>query len=238
MANAGRHTAMYSAPSAPGVEYCTHSPLCVMTASPAPTSSTPSRVVTRSEPRRTTVYSSNSGVCPGSTQPPGLFIRATLHAAVFELTRPMNSSILLGLLPAASMTEGCLMCVGMRGVYLLRDPPLDGAQHMRALGFRQLVPLRNLVHLLQAAATTRRSRMLRHEDRMIPPRRLLPVISRKRRRQPLGDELRAMLHHGRQAPRLDVRTLASDQLELAAEGGGGKPAKDFVDVDHERSNAI
>ena len=38
MENAGKHTAMYSAPSAPGVEYCTHSPLCVMTASPAPTS--------------------------------------------------------------------------------------------------------------------------------------------------------------------------------------------------------
>src|SRR5437763_10715895 len=115
MANAGRHTAMYSAPAAPGVEYCTHSPLCAMTASPAPTSIAPSRVVTRSDPRRTTVYSSNSGVCPGSTHPLGLFIRATLHAVVFELTRPMNSSILFGLLPAASMTDGCLMCVGMRG---------------------------------------------------------------------------------------------------------------------------
>src|SRR3954447_21111078 len=88
-----------------------------MTASPAPTSITLSRVVTRSEPRRTTVYSSNSGVCPGSTHPLGLFIRATLHAEVFELTRPMNSSIRFGLLPAASMTDGCLMCVGMRRVY-------------------------------------------------------------------------------------------------------------------------
>ena len=67
------------------------------------------------------MYSSNSGVCPGSTQPLGLFMRATLHAAVFELTRPMNSSMRFGLLPAASITEGCLMCVGMRRVYLLRD---------------------------------------------------------------------------------------------------------------------
>lgn len=30
--NAGRHTATYSAPSAPGVEYCTHSPAFVTTA--------------------------------------------------------------------------------------------------------------------------------------------------------------------------------------------------------------
>jgi hypothetical protein len=30
--NAGTHTAMYSAPSAPGVEYCTHSPAAAITA--------------------------------------------------------------------------------------------------------------------------------------------------------------------------------------------------------------
>src|SRR3954452_8510894 len=119
-----------------------------MTASPAPTSITPSRVVTRSEPRRTTVYSSNSGVCPGSTHPLGLFIRATLHADVFEFTRPMNSSILFGLLPAASMTEGCLMCVGMSGVYLLPDPTLDDAQDVFDLAIGQRMPLRNLMHLL------------------------------------------------------------------------------------------
>ena len=41
------------------------------------------------------------GVCPGSTQPLGLFIRATLSSSVFELTRPMNSSMIFGLLPAA-----------------------------------------------------------------------------------------------------------------------------------------
>ena len=32
MENAGRQTAMYSAPSGLGVEYCTHSPACAMTA--------------------------------------------------------------------------------------------------------------------------------------------------------------------------------------------------------------
>ena len=129
------------------------------------------------------------------------------------------------------------MCVGMRGVYLLRDPALDHAQHMCALVLGQFLPLRDLVHLLQTSAATRSRRMLCHEDRMIAPRRLLPVIPRKRRRQPLGDELRAVLHHRRQTPRLDVCALASDQFELAPEWGGGEPAKDFVNVDHARSNA-
>src|SRR3954469_11708452 len=142
-----------------------------MTASPAPTSITPSCVVTRSEPRRTTVYSSNSGVCPGSTHPLGLFIRATLHAEVFELTRPMNSSIRFGLLPAASITDGCLMCVGIPGVYLLRDPTLDDAQHVSGLRLGQRPSLDDLVDLLQTAAATRSRRMLRNEDGVIPPRR-------------------------------------------------------------------
>ena len=59
---AGRQTATYSAPSAFGVEYCTHSPFGQITACPARISVKPSRVVTRSMPRSTIVYSSNSGV--------------------------------------------------------------------------------------------------------------------------------------------------------------------------------
>src|SRR5262245_666780 len=58
---AGRHTATYSAPPGSGVLYCTHSPGLVCTAWPAWTSSTRSRVVTRSIPASTTVYSSKSG---------------------------------------------------------------------------------------------------------------------------------------------------------------------------------
>jgi hypothetical protein len=46
------------------------------------------------------VNSSNAGVWPGSTQPEGLVMRATLAAAVPELTSPTNSSIRFGLLPA------------------------------------------------------------------------------------------------------------------------------------------
>ena len=70
--------------------------------------------MTRNMPESTSVYSSNSGVCPGSTQPAGLTMRATLTALVFERTRPMYSSMRLGLLPAASTTAGSRMSVGMR----------------------------------------------------------------------------------------------------------------------------
>src|ERR1035441_1036276 len=57
----------------------------------------PARCSTRSVPRKTTVNSSNSGVWPGSCQPPGLRMCATLVALVAEFTRPTYSSISLGL---------------------------------------------------------------------------------------------------------------------------------------------
>src|SRR5262249_50253939 len=86
--NAGRHTAMYSAPPGSGELYCTHSPRCETTACPARTSRTPPRCFTRRRPRSTTVNSSKAGVWPGSTHPSGLCMWATLTASVFELTRP------------------------------------------------------------------------------------------------------------------------------------------------------
>src|SRR5438552_7229436 len=110
---AGTHTATYSAPSGSGELYCTHSPRRAMTACPARTSIVPPACFTRSRPFSTTVYSSNSGVCPGSTQPAGLRMCATLTASVFELMRPTYSSICFGTLPAATMREGWVMCSGM-----------------------------------------------------------------------------------------------------------------------------
>ena len=59
--------------------------------------------------RSTTLYSSNSGVWPGSSHPPGLFILAMLTCAVCEFTSPTNSSMILGLLPAALMIVGLAM---------------------------------------------------------------------------------------------------------------------------------
>src|SRR5260370_24705687 len=72
----------------------------------------PPRCSTRSVPRNTTVNSSNSGVWPGSCHPPGLRMCATLVVLVEEFTRPIYSSISLGLLPAASMRVGLGINVG------------------------------------------------------------------------------------------------------------------------------
>ena len=57
--------------------------------------------------------SSNSGFCPGSTQPLGLFIRAMLNRDSLEFTRPTNSSISFGLFPAAVIRVGDLISVGI-----------------------------------------------------------------------------------------------------------------------------
>ena len=69
----------------------------------------PSLSVTRGAPVSTTVYSSNSGVWPGSTQPAGLRMRAMLTSAVCEFTLPKNSSIVFGLLPTALINVGFAM---------------------------------------------------------------------------------------------------------------------------------
>src|SRR5208337_4719054 len=71
-------------------------------------------------PRMTTVYSSNSGVCPGSDQPDGLFMRAMLTSVVPEFTRPMNSSISFGGLPAASIRVGfwIYVAIAIFGLFL------------------------------------------------------------------------------------------------------------------------
>jgi hypothetical protein len=65
-------------------------------------------------PRRTTVISWNSGRWPGSRQPAGDTMRATLTAASPEFTRPANSSICFGLLPAAAIAVGLEINFGIR----------------------------------------------------------------------------------------------------------------------------
>jgi len=74
---AGLQTAMYSAPPVPA---CCSEPIRLMGDHRLAglTSSAPSRCSTRNRPASTTVNSSQPGVCPGSTQPPGLRMCATL----------------------------------------------------------------------------------------------------------------------------------------------------------------
>jgi hypothetical protein len=67
-------------------------------------------------PRSTTVISSNSGRWPGSCHPDGEVIRATLTSACPELTRPANSSMRFGLVPAAATTAGADIKRGMRSL--------------------------------------------------------------------------------------------------------------------------
>ena len=50
---------------------------------------------------------------PGSLQPDGLIMRATLTASVAELTLPTNSSMTLDGWPCASMRAGALMIFGI-----------------------------------------------------------------------------------------------------------------------------
>src|ERR1039457_4754201 len=69
---------------------------------PAFTSMVVELVSTRRMPRNTTVYSSKSGVWPGSLHAAGLSMRAMLTASVAELTRPTYSAIRFGRLPAAA----------------------------------------------------------------------------------------------------------------------------------------
>ena len=59
-------------------------------------------------------YSSNSGRCPGSLQPAGERIRATLARSSPLLARPANSSISFGGVPAASMRTGVSIGSGIR----------------------------------------------------------------------------------------------------------------------------
>src|SRR5580700_9741278 len=84
-----------------------------MIAWPALTSRDPFLWSTRSLPLRTMVNSSNAGVWPGSSHPSGLRMWATLAAEVFVLTRPIYSSINLGLLPADEIRVGCGIKVGI-----------------------------------------------------------------------------------------------------------------------------
>src|SRR5437764_15103648 len=71
---------------------------------------------TRSRPLRTTVYSSKSGVWPGSIQPPGLRMWAMLSSDVSELTRPIYSSINFGFVPGVATLAGFTILCGLMTV--------------------------------------------------------------------------------------------------------------------------
>jgi len=86
-------------------------------------------------PLNTRVYSSNSGVCPGSDQPRGLRIRARLSAAEPVLAMPANSWMRFGGFPAAATRTGSVMIVTIfppASVELLEQLPDTGTPWIRA----------------------------------------------------------------------------------------------------------
>src|SRR5579872_362206 len=74
---------------------------------------------TRIMPLSTIVYSSKSGRCPGSLQPAGLIMCATLTCVVALLTTPTYSSICL--FPGTGMIVGAPISVGMVLVIAVRN---------------------------------------------------------------------------------------------------------------------
>ena len=107
---------------------------------------------------------------------------------------------------------------------------------MRTLLHRQLVAFGNAVRFLEATAAAGGGGVLGNEHGVIAPWRLASVILRLGGREALGDEIRGLLHHVRQTPRLQIRELASGETELLPEARAGELMKDALEIDHARYN--
>src|SRR4051794_38256807 len=81
----------------------------------------------------TSVYSSNSGRWPGSRQPSGECMRAMLRRSSPVLTRPTNSSISFGFVPAASTRLGASISSGTVAVERGLERALDVLERLRAV---------------------------------------------------------------------------------------------------------
>ena len=88
------------------------------------------------------------------------------------------------------------------------------------------------MRLLETTAAARCGRVLRDESRMVPPRRLAPVVRDHLREQSFPEQVIGLLHDVGQAPGLQIGQLAALQAELATERRSREAAEGFVDVDH------
>lgn len=77
--------------------------------------------------------------------------------------------------------------------------------------------LRDVMPLTEAAATAASGSMLCDENRMSPPRGLLPIVSRFCRCQTLPDEIPRMLLDLRTPLLLEVGTLLCPKMKAGAE---------------------
>src|SRR4051812_49207468 len=91
---------------------------------------------------------------------------------------------------------------------LALDPAADDIDDVVALVDRELAPLRDLVVALEAAAAARGGGVLGDEDGVATVRRLLAVLVRLRRSEPLGHEVVRMIADHVHAAQLDGRAVA------------------------------
>src|SRR4051812_37993432 len=101
---------------------------------------------------------------------------------------------------------------------------------MLAFFARQLVALADAVPLGEAPAAAARGGMLRDEDGVALPGRLLAIVGRMRRRQPLRDEVARMVHHGIEALVAQVLRVPGRQFLRRAEARSSQAREQLVEV--------
>src|SRR5215207_8550512 len=101
---------------------------------------------------------------------------------------------------------------------LLAQPALQRRDDVRLLRAVEWSAAPYAVPLLETSAAAGRRRVLRDEDRVSAPRRLLTVLRGRGRREPLRDEASRVLDDGRQSLRVQVVALAPPEAEAAAKG--------------------
>jgi hypothetical protein len=107
---------------------------------------------------------------------------------------------------------------------------LDDIQYVLLLGFIQRASLLNPVPLLQAAPAARGGRVLRYENRMMTHRRLLSIVCRGSRSQPLLYKIRRVFEYYGQPFIAKILKLFTLQVESLAKCRFRKRGKDFIQI--------
>ena len=89
--------------------------------------------------------------------------------------------------------------------------------------------------LREAAAATRGRGMLRDEDWMAAPRRLLAVVARLRGRQAITDERASVFDNGLGTFRIEISAFDWPETKLAPKGRGAECRKNGIEISHFRT---
>jgi hypothetical protein len=116
--------------------------------------------------------------------------------------------------------------------YILRQPLPDDFNHITLLFGCQLAPFRNRVPFLQAASATGGRCVLRYEDRMIAPGRLLAVVDRLGWREPLLYKICCVPEDCLHPFRLEIIQLLSAKLHRAAKLRFPQARQNFLHIFH------